>query len=66
MRPGDSCKKPDCRGTMIVYTTRVNFITEMRTRYMKCNTCGDSPECNKWVIPMIYAPKRASKGVEQQ
>jgi hypothetical protein len=40
--PTNEC--PKCpTGTLSVYTTRVDAVTRVRVRYMKCTCCGHKP-----------------------
>lgn len=59
-RPGDHCERDGCAGRLRVYATRPNFMLMVRTRYLCCDTCRDCPAGNKWVIPLEYAPSRAT------
>lgn len=53
---GDPCSRPDCTGRLYTAKTVVN--TDTRTRYLRCNLCATIPFHNKWIVPLIYAPKR--------
>jgi len=63
-RPGDRCPRPECRGHLRVYKTRINFIAAVRVRYLHCPECGFLPTGNKWILPLEYAPSR--RGMEVQ
>jgi len=47
--PGDRCTVEGCRGEMVVYDSRVDTDSGLRTRYMRCGKCGHRPDNNKWV-----------------
>lgn len=57
-QPGEKCPIKDCDGRIVVYTTRINFVRQIRVRYMHCSCCGHLPPDNKWIIPLAYAPIR--------
>lgn len=59
-RPGDPCQCAGCAGRLRVYSTRINFVLQRRTRYLCCDACGDCPDGNKWVLPLEFAPVRAT------
>lgn len=60
-RPGDKCSQEGCSGKIGVYSTRINFASGVRIRYLCCDACRHAPEDNKWVVPLQYAPQ-ASRG----
>lgn len=60
-RPGQRCEQAGCCGMLRVYTTRVNFILKIRTRYLSCDKCGHCPTSNKWVVPLEYAPPHTNR-----
>lgn len=45
---------------MVVYTTRINFALQIRVRYLQCCRCKSQPEGNKFIVPLKYAPAKAS------
>lgn len=47
--PGDACPCPGCTGSLVVYDSRVDRDSGLRTRYMRCAKCGHLPQNNKWV-----------------
>ena len=57
-RPGDQCPCRGCAGRLAVYATRINFVREIRIRYLHCPTCGHLPDANKWILPLEYAPSK--------
>lgn len=59
-RPGDHCVENGCAGKIEVYSTRVNIIGAVRIRYLACDACRCKPENNKWIVPLEFAPVRAT------
>ena len=59
LHAGCKCCQGDCPGRLIVYSTRINFALGKRIRYLRCDMCGDTPEGNKQVVPLEFAPSRA-------
>ena len=59
-KPGDACNSPDCCGKLKVYKTVLNFVREVRVRYMHCPECGAVPEVNKQIVPLEFAPARTT------
>jgi hypothetical protein len=56
---GRPCPQPECDGVLRVESSKVQG--ENRRRYFKCNKCGKSPENNVQSVPLMYAPRRASR-----
>lgn len=63
LRGGDSCPEVGCGGKLVTYSTRINFVTNTRTRFLRCGTCGKCPANNKWIIPLDNAPPRSEGSV---
>jgi len=59
-RPGDLCAHDGCSGRIAVYSTRVNVLGRVRIRYLSCDACGAKPVNNKWIVPLEFAPVRAT------
>lgn len=50
---------PVCQtGTLRVYTSRVNELTQTRVRYYRCCECGHRPLQNKRIVSLERAPVR--------
>ena len=59
-RPGDRCECDSCGGKLRTYSTRLNFALRVRIRYLCCDSCGNCPDGNKWIVPLEFAPRRAT------
>lgn len=52
---GQQCPCKECRGTMRVETSRINFTLDIRVRHLVCDACGRR---GKQVVPLEFAPPK--------
>ncbi len=60
---GDPCPRENCGGVLCVGTTIPKPDKNVRIRYLVCRKCGSSPQNNKQVVPLHYAPQRTTKNI---
>jgi hypothetical protein len=58
---GTPCPRDSCDGVLGVGTTIPKPASNVRIRYLVCKKCGCSPENNKQIVPLHYAPPRGPK-----
>lgn len=60
-KSGDPCDCAKCRGHLEVANTKVKEAAGVRVQYLACDLCAWRPEDNKVIIPLEFAPPRASR-----
>lgn len=58
---GDNCPRVNCVGRLVAYCSRAIQSSNVRIKYLHCNTCGARPVQNQQVVPLRYAPQRGER-----